>query len=50
MLPEEIFPACEALTKTTGLPAFDVLAHGVDGLIKVLEKQLDIHKRTHENN
>lgn len=32
----EILPACEAITKETGLPAFDVLEHGVDGLIKIL--------------
>lgn len=44
MTKEEILPACEEITKQTGLPAFDVLAHGVDDLIELLEKQLDIHK------
>ena len=40
MTPEQILPACEAITKQTGLPAFDVLAHGVDKLIKLLDKKL----------
>ena len=41
---DEILPACEDITKQTGLPAFDVLEYGVDELIELLEKQLDIHK------
>lgn len=40
MTKEEILPACEAITKQTGLPAFDVLAQGADGLIKIIEKAL----------
>ena len=32
----EILPACEAITEQTGLPAFDVLEHGADKLIKLL--------------
>jgi len=36
MTPEEIKPACEAITKETGLPAFDVLAHGAEALISIL--------------
>ncbi len=41
---DEILPACDAITKQTGLPAFDVLANGVDELIDVLVKHLDINK------
>lgn len=37
MKPEEITPACEAITKTTGLPAFDVLAHGPEQLVDLLK-------------
>jgi uncharacterized NAD-dependent epimerase/dehydratase family protein len=33
---EEILPACEALTKETGLPSFDVLAHGVEDLTNLI--------------
>ena len=40
MTPEQIEPACKAITDETGLPAFDVLAHGVEGLIKVLEQHI----------
>lgn len=40
MKPEEITPACEAITKQTGLPAFDVLAHGTDRLVKLIEAKL----------
>ncbi|MGB5942505.1 MAG: DUF1611 domain-containing protein [Leeuwenhoekiella sp.] len=40
MTPEEIKPACKAITKETGLPAFDVLAHGSEGLIEVLQIHL----------
>jgi uncharacterized NAD-dependent epimerase/dehydratase family protein len=34
---DEIDPACEKITKETGLPAFDVLAHGPDGLVNLLK-------------
>ncbi len=34
---EEILPACDAIRNQTGLPAFDVLAHGAGGLLQVLE-------------
>ena len=37
MTADEILPACEAITKETGLPAFDVLAHGADKLIEILK-------------
>jgi len=40
MTPEQIAPACKAITEETGLPAFDVLAHGAEGLIKVLEQHI----------
>jgi uncharacterized NAD-dependent epimerase/dehydratase family protein len=40
MKPEEIAPACKAITKQTGLPAFDVLAHGTDKLVKLLDSKL----------
>lgn len=40
MQPDEIQAACKALTVETGLPAFDVLAHGAAGLIEVLKKEL----------
>lgn len=36
MQPEEIGPACEAITRETGLPAFDVLVHGADELVSLL--------------
>ena len=36
MLPEEIIPACKQITRETGLPAFDVLAHGASDLIDIL--------------
>jgi uncharacterized NAD-dependent epimerase/dehydratase family protein len=45
MTKEEILPACEAITKQTGLPAFDVLAHGADELIKIIEKVLKNRKK-----
>ncbi|TYP76207.1 DUF1611 domain-containing protein [Aquimarina intermedia] len=38
MSSHEIEPACNAITKETGLPAFDVLANGADDLIKILKK------------
>jgi uncharacterized NAD-dependent epimerase/dehydratase family protein len=34
---DEIAPACEQITKETGLPAFDVLAHSPDGLVNLLK-------------
>jgi uncharacterized NAD-dependent epimerase/dehydratase family protein len=37
---DEILPACEKITEETGLPAFDVLAHGPEGLVEVLKKLL----------
>lgn len=37
---EEILPACKALTEETGLPTFDVLAHGADELIAILKSKL----------
>lgn len=40
MATEEILPACEAITAQTGLPAFDVLAHGADGLIKLIKTKM----------
>lgn len=40
MAPDEIQPACEAITEETGLPAFDVLAHGPDPLINILKEKL----------
>lgn len=40
MKPEEIAPACKLITEQTGLPAFDVLAHGTDKLVKLLESKL----------
>tara|TARA_R110001632_G_scaffold67326_4_gene158148 strand:+ start:1124 stop:2194 length:1071 start_codon:yes stop_codon:yes gene_type:complete len=40
MKAEEITPACEAITQQTGLPAFDVLAHGTDKLIKLIDAKL----------
>ena len=43
MTPDEIIPACEAITQETGLPAFDVLAHGSEGLIRVLQQHLKKH-------
>ena len=40
MTAEEITPACQAITKQTGLPAFDVLAHGTDELVELLDSKL----------
>jgi uncharacterized NAD-dependent epimerase/dehydratase family protein len=45
MVPEEILPACEAITKETGLPAFDVLAHGADKLISLLKDKIKAKKQ-----
>jgi uncharacterized NAD-dependent epimerase/dehydratase family protein len=41
MKADEILPACKAITKETGLPAFDVLAHGVEGILEVLVKEIN---------
>ncbi|MBK7408489.1 MAG: DUF1611 domain-containing protein [Saprospirales bacterium] len=38
MQPHEIPEACKALTEATGLPVFDVLHDGAEGLIGLLEK------------
>ena len=40
MSEEEILPACKAIEEETGLPTFDVLAHGADKLIEVLRSKL----------
>lgn len=40
MQPEEIGPACEEITAATGLPAFDVLAHGPEGLSNLVKSYL----------
>ncbi len=40
MTKEEIAPACEAITKETGLPAFDVLAFGAEGLVECIKSYL----------
>ncbi|MCB0842472.1 MAG: DUF1611 domain-containing protein [Bacteroidetes bacterium] len=40
MKPEEILPACEAITKETGLPAFDVLAHGTQTVVELLSSRI----------
>lgn len=40
MQPEEIEPACAKITAETGLPAFDVLAQGAEGLVEVLKEKL----------
>lgn len=37
MKPEEILPACDRITQETGLPAFDVLAHGAAALTALLK-------------
>ncbi|MGB3780750.1 MAG: DUF1611 domain-containing protein [Tunicatimonas sp.] len=36
MTEDEIEPTCRAITQETGLPAFDVLAHGPDELVRML--------------
>jgi uncharacterized NAD-dependent epimerase/dehydratase family protein len=38
--PEEIGPVCSALEKAVGLPAFDVLRDGPEGLIRILSAHL----------
>jgi len=40
MTGEEILPACEAITRQTGLPAFDVLAFGAAPLVELLKNYL----------
>ncbi len=40
MTREEILPACEAITKETGLPAFDVLEYGADDLIALIKQHI----------
>lgn len=40
MTKDEILPACEELTKETGLPAFDVLEYGADELVELLKAHL----------
>ena len=40
MKPEDILPACDTITQLTGLPAFDVLAHGADKLVKLIDAKL----------
>ncbi len=39
--PEQIAAACAEIKRQTGLPAFDVLADGADGLAEVLERFLE---------
>jgi uncharacterized NAD-dependent epimerase/dehydratase family protein len=36
----EILPACQDITKQTGLPAWDVLEHGADQLVELLKSYL----------
>jgi uncharacterized NAD-dependent epimerase/dehydratase family protein len=38
--PADIESACQKITEETGLPAFDVLAHGADGLVNLLKNHL----------
>jgi uncharacterized NAD-dependent epimerase/dehydratase family protein len=40
MKPDEIRAACEAIQAETGLPAFDVLAHGASGLTQLVKTYL----------
>ncbi|MCB0643964.1 MAG: DUF1611 domain-containing protein, partial [Phaeodactylibacter sp.] len=40
MAPEEIPAACAAITEATGLPAFDVLAQGPEGLVQLVKSYL----------
>lgn len=39
--PEEIDPACDAITRATGLPAVDVLTQGADKLVDVVSQYLN---------
>ena len=41
MQPDEIDAACAAITAETGLPAYDVLAHGPDALVDLLKSLVD---------
>lgn len=40
MTPDEIEPACQKIAKQTNIPAFDVLAHGAEELIAIIEKEI----------
>ncbi|MCB0735906.1 MAG: DUF1611 domain-containing protein [Bacteroidetes bacterium] len=40
MKPEEIEPTCQQITQETGLPAFDVLAHGSEALVQLLKSHI----------
>lgn len=40
MEPGEILQACEDITTETGLPAFDVLAHGAEGLVALINEKI----------
>lgn len=40
MKQEEIKPACEAITRETGLPAYDVLVYGADELVSLLKEHI----------
>lgn len=40
MKKEEILPACQKITKETGLPAFDVLEYGAEQLTELLKSKL----------
>jgi uncharacterized NAD-dependent epimerase/dehydratase family protein len=37
MKEEDIYPACEAIKRDTGIPAFDVLAHGPEKLVNLVK-------------
>ncbi|GAA4822518.1 DUF1611 domain-containing protein [Algivirga pacifica] len=41
MTAEEILPACQRITEETGLPAFDALAHGPEGLTNFIRTLID---------
>ncbi|MEZ2414623.1 DUF1611 domain-containing protein [Muriicola sp. E247] len=40
MEPEEIEPACKAITAETGIPAYDVLAFGAEPLVELLRSKI----------
>jgi uncharacterized NAD-dependent epimerase/dehydratase family protein len=40
MKEEDIQPMCDKITDEIGLPTFDILAHGADGLVALLKKYL----------
>jgi uncharacterized NAD-dependent epimerase/dehydratase family protein len=40
MEPEEIEPACKAITAETGIPAYDVLEFGADPLVELLRSKI----------